>query len=97
MVDVGGYSFALPRTRAEPPLERDDDAWQQWLLNYLSACDAVVMVDYRSGVHLSSATAREVQSWRELIKVGNAKVWSPRPVAMSGPPQPGRERLICAP
>ena len=43
------------------PLQRDDGAWQQWLLNYLQSCDAVVMVNYRSGVHLSSATAREVR------------------------------------
>jgi hypothetical protein len=95
--DVTGYSFALPRTRAEPILQRDDEVWQQWLMNYLQSCDAVVMVNYRPGVHLSSATAKEVESWHELIQVGNARVWSPRPVAMSGQPRPSRERLLCAP
>jgi alpha-1,2-mannosyltransferase len=79
IVDMGGYSYVVPRASGDPFPRSRDAAWQEFALSQMRSASGVIFTNYKRGDGLSNATADELDSWRVLVESGGFTVHAPTP------------------
>lgn len=81
VVDLGGYSYALPAQNAHGYVVRDrHQPWQRFALEYLASGDATVQLRHGVGRGFTRQTAATVESWPVIARVGPYTVRRPLPL-----------------
>jgi hypothetical protein len=78
VVDLGGYSYDLPGHGQRPNGRAHDPVWQSFVLAYLRSGQRTVLLRFPGGASFSSATARTVNGWPSVARVGKYWVREPR-------------------
>ncbi|MFL6027015.1 MAG: hypothetical protein ACJ72K_08765, partial [Friedmanniella sp.] len=80
VVDLGGYSYALPPASGTYIVRDRNQRWQRFALEYLSSGDATLPLRHRVGFGFTRHTAATVASWPVIAHVDGYSVRRPVPL-----------------